>query len=199
MPCYYGGRLTFRLTKWRDLIVKICQKYPEKSTGTWFDGLPVSKHMVKPKNKTVMTLVKLNQKPFEKTFNSLFEDFFQGFPSGYAGNDWNNNGFVPANIKETPEGYHLDIFAPGMDKQDFKVNMEKNILTISAEKKKESGQENEKMIRREYTYRSFSRSFTLDDTIDASRIAAKYENGVLLVHLPKKEEVKLMPKEITIQ
>jgi HSP20 family protein len=159
----------------------------------------MSNQMVKQLNNAAMTLVKLNQKPFEKTFNSLFEDFFQSFPSGYAGNEWNNNGFIPANIRETAEGYHLDLVAPGMEKQDFKVNIDKNILTISAEKKTENKKEDEKMIRKEYSFRSFSRSFTLDDTIDATKIAAKYENGVLMLQLPKKEEVKLMPKEIAIQ
>lgn len=146
-----------------------------------------------------MTLVKLNQRPFEKTFNSLFEDFFQSFPSGFSGADTNANGFIPANIRETADGYHLELVAPGFDKQDFKVNIDKNILTVSAEKKSEEKKEEEKMIRREYSFRSFSRSFTLNDTIDAAKIAAKYDNGVLAVQLPKKEEVKVMPKEITIQ
>ncbi len=146
-----------------------------------------------------MTLVKMNQKPFEKTLNSLFEDIFQGFPAGLAGNDWNNQGFIPANIRETREGYFLEIVAPGLEKSDFKVNIDKQILTVSAERKNEARKEDEKFIRREYSFRSFSRSFTLDDTIDASRIQAKYDNGVLSLELPKKEEVKMMPKEIAIQ
>jgi HSP20 family protein len=146
-----------------------------------------------------MTLVKVNQKPFEKTLNSLFEDIFQGFPSGFSGSDWNSQGFIPANIRETREGYQLEIVAPGLDKSDFKVNIDKNILTVSAERKQEVKKEDEKFIRREYSFRSFSRSFTLDETIDAARIQAKYENGVLALELPKKEELKLMPKEIAIQ
>lgn len=146
-----------------------------------------------------MTLVKMNQRPFEKTLNSLFEDFFQSFPSGFAGADTQSNGFIPANIRETADGYHLELVAPGFDKQDFKVNIDKNILSVSAEKKSEEKKESEKMIRREYAFRSFSRSFTLNETIDASKIAAKYDNGVLNVLLPKKEEVKVMPKEIAIQ
>jgi len=146
-----------------------------------------------------MTLVKFNQKPFEKTFNSLFEDIFNSFPSGYAGNEWNVNGFVPANIRETKDAYQLELVAPGLEKSDFKVNIDKNMLTISSEKKSELKNEDEKMIRKEYSFRSFSRSFTLDDSIDAGKIAAKYEHGVLYVSLPKKEEVKLMPKEISIQ
>jgi HSP20 family protein len=146
-----------------------------------------------------MTLVKMNQRPFEKTLNSLFEDFFQSFPSGFAGADTQANGFIPANIRETADGYHLELVAPGFDKQDFKVNIDKNILSVSAEKKSDEKKENEKMIRREYAFRSFSRSFTLNETIDATKIAAKYDSGVLSVLLPKKEEVKVMPKEIAIQ
>jgi HSP20 family protein len=149
-----------------------------------------------------MTLLKVNQKPFEKTFNSLFEDLFQNLPNTIAGNDWNNqfsNDFVPVNIRETGDAYILDVIAPGMEKSDFKVNIEKNLLTISAEKKSEVKNENEKMIKREFSSRSFSRSFKLDETIDSSNINAKYDQGVLNITLPKKEEVKLVPKEINIQ
>lgn len=149
-----------------------------------------------------MTLVKLNQKPFEKTFNSLFEDLFQNLPNAVAGNEWNShfsNDFVPVNIKETGDAYILDVVAPGMEKSDFKVNVDKNLLTISADKKSELKSESEKMIKKEFSFRAFSRSFKLDDTIDATGINAKYEQGVLNITLPKKEEVKLMPKEISIQ
>jgi HSP20 family protein len=149
-----------------------------------------------------MTLVKLIQKPFEKTFNSLFEDLFQNLPNTIAGNEWNthfSNDFVPVNIKETGDAYILDVVAPGMEKSDFKVNVEKNLLTISAEKKSEVKNETEKMIKKEFSFRSFSRSFKLDETIDTTNINAKYEQGVLNIILPKKEEVKLTPKEINIQ
>jgi len=149
-----------------------------------------------------MTTVRLNQKPFEKTFNSLFEDLFQNLPNSIAGEEWNGpvtNGVVPVNIRETAEAFILDIIAPGLEKSDFKVNIEKNLLTVSAEKKSEVKNETEKMIRKEFSFRSFSRSFKLNDTIDASGINAKYEQGVLNITLPKKEEVKLSPTEINIQ
>ena len=146
-----------------------------------------------------MTLVKLNQKPFEKTLNALVDDFFHGLPVGLGGTDWTPQSHVPVNIRETAEAYQLELVAPGLEKGDFKVNIDKNIMTISADKKTETKNENERLIRREYTYKTFSRSFTLDDTINASGIAAKYDNGVLYLTLPKKEEVKLMPKEIAIQ
>lgn len=146
-------------------------------------------------------MVKLNQRPFEKTFNSLFEDIFQNLPNTISGNDWNgrfNNEFAPVNIRETGEAFTLDVVAPGMDKQDFKLNLEKNLLTISAEKKIEQKEEQEKIVKREFSFRSFSRSFKIDESIDTGSITAKYENGILQITLPKKEEVKLVPKEISI-
>jgi HSP20 family protein len=146
-------------------------------------------------------MVKMNPLPFEKTFNSLFEDLFQNLPGNLSGSEWNRQtgiGSVPVNINESPEGYRLDIVAPGMDKSDFKVNLDKNILTVSAEKKSETKSENEKQIRREFAFRSFSRSFKVDDSIDSAKIEAKYENGILHLSLPKREEVKLLPKEISV-
>jgi HSP20 family protein len=106
---------------------------------------------------------------------------------------------VPVNIREMEGAYAIEVVAPGMDKGDFKVNVDNNILTISAEKKAESNKENERMVRREYSYKSFARTFTLDETINADNIQAKYENGVLHIELPKKIEAKIQPKEISIQ
>ena len=85
-----------------------------------------------------------------------------------------------------------------MDKADFNVKLDGNILTIRAEKKQETKDETSKSIRKEFSYKSFKRSFTLDEKIDAASINAKYENGVLKVELPKKEETKAVAKEITI-
>jgi len=107
--------------------------------------------------------------------------------------------FPPVNIVEKNEGYHLQLSAPGMDKEDFNIKLDGKLLTISAEKKEEKSAENEKMIRKEFSYRSFKRSFTVDEKIDASNISARYENGILKLDLPKKEEVKNAAKEITIQ
>jgi HSP20 family protein len=91
------------------------------------------------------------------------------------------------------------VVAPAYDKADFRVNLEEDILTVSAEKKEETKSENEKEIRREYSYRSFKRSFTVDEGIDAAGIDAKYVNGILTLNLPKKEEVKTASKQISIQ
>src|ERR1044071_1123986 len=135
-----------------------------------------------------MTLVKLNNRP--KAF-SLMEDFLNDFPAMFkddVNTNWKN--FVPVNVKETKDAYLLEAIAPGFDKNDFKINVDKNILTITAEKKNEVKDENEKQILREYNYRSFKRSFTLDEKIDEEKIEAKYVNGVLSLNLPRKAEVK---------
>lgn len=146
-----------------------------------------------------MTLVKFNQRPADRRINSFFEDFFDQFPSRFVDDISSLNNSAPVNIKETEKAYHIEVIAPGMDKSDFKVNMDNNTLTISAEKKTESNKETERMVRREFSYKSFARTFTLDDSIKADSILAKYENGVLHIELPKKEEHKIQPKEVRIQ
>lgn len=147
-----------------------------------------------------MTLVKLNRKPFERNFNSFVDDFFTELP-GLFRNDaepqW--KGFVPVNILETEKGYSLEVVAPGFEKTDFKVNLDQQVLTISAEKKEEVKDETKKQIRKEYNYRSFRRVFTIDEKIEANNIEAQYVNGVLTLNLPKKETVKETAKEINIR
>lgn len=147
-----------------------------------------------------MTLVKFNKRPFERSFDNLFDNFFNEMPVAFK-NDFNPSGwnnFAPVNIKETKDSYNLEVVAPGFEKADFKIKQEGDVLTISAEKKEEVKNENEKHIRKEYSYRSFKRSFTLDEKINAGNIEAKYVNGVLTLNLPKKETVKEVAKEISI-
>jgi HSP20 family protein len=147
-----------------------------------------------------MTMVKLNQRPMDRRINNIFEDFFNNFPSRIVNDEFSGiNSSVPVNIKENEHAYLLEVIAPGMEKADFKVNIDHNILTVSAEKKTDTKQENERQVRREFNYKSFTRSFTVDDSIAGDKIFAKYENGVLFIELPKKEEVKISPKEIAIQ
>ncbi len=110
---------------------------------------------------------------------------------------------VPVNVKETATGYELEVVAPGFDKTDFNISLEQDLLTISAERKNEVKEEkevegNEKLIRREYSFRSFKRSFTVDEKIDATNIAATYVNGVLTLNLPKKTEVKPAATTISV-
>jgi HSP20 family protein len=148
-----------------------------------------------------MTFVKLNNKPAEKNFNSLMGDLWKGLPSTI--NEEFNSLFhkesVPVNIKQSKDAYVLEVVAPGWEKNDIKVSLDNKILTISAEKKNEGNDENDSYVRREYAHRSFKRSFTVDEKIDAANIQAKYENGVLTLNLPKMPEVKESSKEISIQ
>lgn len=144
-----------------------------------------------------MTLVKVNS-PIAKSFDGFFNDFFNEVPSFGKKLSEDVFGFPPVNIVESANAYHLDVAVPGMEKTDFNLKLDGNLLTISAEKKEESKDENTKSIRREFSYKSFKRSFTLDEKIDAANIAARYENGILKVELPKKEETKAVAKEITI-
>jgi HSP20 family protein len=104
-----------------------------------------------------------------------------------------------ANIIETPDSFALDIAAPGLNKDDFKINLENNIMTISAEFEDQKREEGKNYSRKEFYYGSFSRSFTLPKTIDLDKIKADYENGILKISLPKKEESKVeIKKEIKI-
>jgi len=142
-----------------------------------------------------MTLVKHG---YPRNINYLFDEIFNGFPTTW-GTDTHKGTIVPkVNIHETKDAYLLDLNAPGLNKEDIKVNAENGLLTISFEKKEETQSEDVKTIKREFTHESFKRSFSLDDKIDVDGIQAKYENGVLKLTLPKKEEVKVSPKEITI-
>ena len=148
-----------------------------------------------------MTLVRFNNKPAPKSFNNLMDDFFSPFPSLFR-DDVMPGAFkhlAPVNVKESEGGYILEVIAPGLEKEDFKIDLEQNMLTISAEKKSEQDNSKEKEIRKEYRFQSFKRSFTVDDTIDADLISAKYVNGVLTLNLPKKAEVKEETKQISIQ
>jgi HSP20 family protein len=137
-----------------------------------------------------MTIVK--HKPV--FINNLFDEFFQNLPSQTA---WSNNA-TAVNIHESNEGYTLELNASGRDKVDFKINAENGILTISYEKKKDAEDKDYKTLHREFGLNSFKRSFNLDDNINVEDIQAKYNNGILSIFLPKKEEVKVQPKQITI-
>jgi HSP20 family protein len=139
------------------------------------------------------TLAKRNY----RTFDNLFDDIFSNLPAAWDRESGLNT--PPVNIHENNEGFHLELVAPGLKKEDFKVNLDKGLLTISYEKKAENESNEYKTHRREFKFTSFKRSFRVDDVINTESIEAKYEDGVLKLYLPKKEEVKALPKEINIQ
>ena len=129
-----------------------------------------------------------------KSFGNLLDDFFSNAPA------WNRAElkFPPVNISEDKENFEVDLYAPGLKKDDFKVNLEKGLLTISYDKKTET--HNKKSHRTEYFQSSFKRIFTLDDSnIDATKIHASYKDGVLKLVLPKKEQTEIAPKQIEVK
>lgn len=106
---------------------------------------------------------------------------------------------VPAvNVAETKDAFHIELAAPGLEKGDFKINVDKDILTIAAERKAENTDENKKYSKREYSYTSFTRSFTLPDSVDYNAIDASYTDGVLKVAIGKKEEAKVASRLIEV-
>ncbi len=144
-----------------------------------------------------MTLVKVNNNL--RSLDGMMKDLFNEFPSTVAKTFREDVfNFPPVNITEKPAVYEVELSVPGFEKSDFTVKLDGNILNISTEKKEEKAEESDKMIRREFSYRSFKRSFTLDEKIDGENIVAKYENGILKLELPKKEIAKAGTKDISI-
>lgn len=127
---------------------------------------------------------------------SVFDRFFDGEMF-----DWTNRNFsetnttLPSvNVKEDPETFTVEVAAPGFEKNDFKIELNLNRLSISTEKKVEDEtKEGEVFTKREFSYQSFCRSFTLPQIADGERISANYTNGILVVSIPKKEEAKPKP------
>lgn len=147
-----------------------------------------------------MSLVK--RENYSPTWSSFFNDFLNR--DWY---DWNNQNYsltnttIPSvNIKETENEFEVDMAAPGMNKEDFKIELNSNILTILSERQAENETSKGKNVtRREFSYQSFSRSFTLPAIVETDQITAKYENGLLRVNIPKKEEAKPKPmKQIEV-
>ena len=141
-----------------------------------------------------MTFVK--QHPAQ--VNSMLHELLNAFPSSWGRDVPVTHSVPPVNIHETNEGFHLELNAPGRNKEDFKVKLEKDLLTISYEPKESTEEKNFKTIRREFQLKGFKRSFTLDDQIQVDGIQAKYENGILKLFLPRIENAVNTPKEISI-
>ena len=116
----------------------------------------------------------------------------------YFFDDNRNYTTAPVNIKETDAAYQLDVIAPGLNKEDFNINIEKDVLTISFEQKEEKTESTDKVIRNEYQYRSFKRTFNLGDKINIAGIGASYTNGVLSITLPKTEPQEATTRKIDI-
>jgi HSP20 family protein len=131
----------------------------------------------------------------QNTFSRFFDDDSWGFDGMLT------NRQVPVNIRETDKSYEMEVVAPGLRKEDFHVNISDNMLTVSFEHREENKEEDKRKgyLRQEYRRQSFSRSFTLDDTVNAEKINAHYRDGVLHVSLPKKEGAQRITKNIQVK
>lgn len=133
-------------------------------------------------------------------FSSWVDNLLEsGMETGFLSN-FNAGITLPAvNIKENADEFFLEIAVPGMKKSDFNIDIDNKILSISSETKEEHEKEEENYTRREFGYSSFKRTFTLPDTIASDKINAQYKDGILTVHLPKREEAKEKPaKRISV-
>src|SRR5690606_16948968 len=122
---------------------------------------------------------------------TAFDDFFKPWNEWFEGGLLQRPLNVPAvNVTEEDDSYSVTMAAPGMKKGDFNIDVNGNMITISAEAKEEKEESKKKYTRKEYSYSSFSRSFTLPENVKKEKIAARYDNGILTLTLPKKGEAK---------
>ena len=143
-----------------------------------------------------MSLIKSNEANW---LPSVFDDMFK---ADWLGGTTNVNSIgtsIPAvNIQESDDNFMVEVAAPGKTKNDFNIELDNDILTISSEEKKENEttEKNGRYTRKEFSYSNFKRAFSLPETVDNEKIAASYENGVLVINLPKKEEAKVQAKRM---
>mgnify|MGYP003576128130 CR=1 FL=1 len=146
-----------------------------------------------------MTLVKFNPNSNKKSglmpgFNDVFDSIF----NDTFFSDRMISRVPAANISESQDHYHVELAAPGLKKEDFKLSLERDLLSISVETSQNDSQDRN-FNKREFSYSSFVRSFTLPDSADENGIEAKYENGVLCINIPKREEAKIQSRQIEIK
>ncbi|MGY5847487.1 Hsp20/alpha crystallin family protein [Salegentibacter sp. HM20] len=143
-----------------------------------------------------MSLIKRNETNW---LPSVFDDMFK---TDWLGGTTNVNSIgtsIPAvNIMETEDEFSVEVAAPGKTREDFNIELDNDVLTISSEEKKETETTDKKgrYTRKEFSYSNFKRAFSLPDTVDSEKIAASYKDGVLNISLPKKEEAKVQPKRM---
>jgi len=140
---------------------------------------------------------------FGNVVDNIFQNSLRRF---FDDNFWDidpvtGSGSVPVNIREKEDQYEVDIVAPGCRKEDFNISIKGNMLTISFNHKEENNQGDQKAgwVRNEYLQRSFSRSFTLDETVDVNKIQATYTDGILRIALGKNEKAKPVSRTIEIK
>lgn len=130
-------------------------------------------------------------------FSTLFDDFFNtDLPSVFSQNFNTGISLPKVNIRETSEAYFVEMAVPGLKKSDFQIDLDNQILSISMTKDEDKLQEEGNYTRREFGYSSFKRIFSLPETVDDGHIKAHYEEGILSINLPKREEAKQKPARI---
>ncbi len=118
----------------------------------------------------------------------LGRDFFPGFFTNFS-----SSSMPAVNIIEEKDDYQIEVAAPGLDKKDFKIDLDNNVLTISSEKEEQHEENEDRFMRKEFSYSSFSRSFSLPESVDAEKITATHKDGVLHLIIPKRDEAKAKP------
>lgn len=138
------------------------------------------------------------------TFSGLLDDLFSHkatrfFRDDFIQDEWIQHARqVPVNVKEKDNAYLIEVIAPGIPKEDFKIQLNDKVLTISFEQKEEAKEAHTKWLRKEFKTRSFKRNFTLSNLVDGDKISATYEQGVLFLEVPKKESVMAANKTIAV-
>jgi len=146
-----------------------------------------------------MSLIKFNNGSKTNALNPGFNDIFESVFNDTFFSDRMISRVPAVNISETPDQYVIEMAAPGLNKEDFKVNLDRNMLTVSVEQKQEQTQENKQYNKREFSYSSFVRSFALPESADDANIDAQYMNGMLCIHVAKKDEAKQIARQIEIK
>lgn len=132
---------------------------------------------------------------WEDVFGSFFNNDLLNFPQNYKEI---NSSFPAANIKDNDSEFNIELAIPGKKKEDFKIDVNENILTISSQEEKSNEEKGENFTRKEFSYKSFKRSFKLPEVAEFENSTAKYEDGILKIVIPKKKNTKEAIKQITI-
>jgi HSP20 family protein len=147
-----------------------------------------------------MTLVRMNNRGFipGRRFQHGIDDMFNWFANELPG--YGESNHIPsANILESDEDFKLEVMVPGMKKKDIQIQVENGILEISHDELPEEQDEGWRLLNRGFQVKGFSRKFKLSDRLAAEKINAKYDNGILSIVIPKKEEAKAKPmRKITV-
>jgi HSP20 family protein len=160
----------------------------------------------KKKEVCMTTIAKRQNGNLPSTFGNVVDNIFQNeLRRLFDDNIWNGRGLAgtgvaPVNVRENQHQYQVDVIAPGCRKEDFNVVVKDNMLTVSFERKQENAEtdENKGWVRNEFIQQSFTRSFSLDETVDVDKISGDYTDGILRINLPKNEKSRQQSRQIEI-